>query len=346
MFAIAVTTPGQLDVVEVPNPIPGPYEARIRTELAALCNLTDRKVIEGHFPGVEDYPLLLGHETVGLVEEVGDKVRNFKVGDRVVGALVLNTTSPNFASGWGGFAEYTIAGDHWAMVEDGVADPDHNWYDVYEIMTVVPPDIPVEAAVMLCTWREVLGSMTDFGLEPDTDLLIFGCGPVGLSYVKFARLLGFNRIMAVDPNQPKLELAREMGADQVATPADIDAGTALSPADKFDAIIDAVGKEQIMPVALRHIKTSGSICIYGILDKPVVQTEHGLGPLNFSVKFHQWPIRASERQAQDQLCDWVRRGKLDPQAFISAEYPIFEIAAAYPESVASKHVKTVLRYPG
>jgi hypothetical protein len=169
MFAIDVTTPGKLDVVDVLDPTLGPYEARIRTELAALCNLTDRKVIEDHFPGVGDYPLLLGHETVGLVDEVGEKVRNFKAGDRVVGALVLNTPSPASSSGWGGFCEWTIAGDHRAMVEDGVADPENNWNDVYEIMTVVPPDIPVEAAVMLCTWREVLGSMADFGLVPGTD---------------------------------------------------------------------------------------------------------------------------------------------------------------------------------
>lgn len=49
-----------------------------------------------------------------------------------------------------------------------------------------------------------------------------------------------------------------------------------------------------------------ALCNYGILDKPVVQLEHGLGPLNLNVKFHQWPVRPSERQAQTQLCDWVR----------------------------------------
>jgi threonine dehydrogenase-like Zn-dependent dehydrogenase len=303
-------------------------------------------VIEGHFPGVEDYPLLLGHETVGIVDAVGEKVRNFKVGDRVVGALVLNIPSPDFSSGWGGFAEWTIAGDHQAMVEDGVASAEHGWYDVYEIMTVVPPDIPVEAAVLLCTWREVLGSIDDFGLKPDTDLLIFGCGPVGLSYVKFARLLGFNRIVAVDPNPPKLKLALELGADEAITPAEIEARTGLTPDDKFDTIIDAVGKKQILPVALQHVKKSGTICIYGILDNPVVEVEHGLGPLNFNLKFHQWPIRQSERLAQTQLCDWVRTGQLDPGQFISAEYPIFEIARAYPESVERKHVKTIFRYPG
>ncbi len=104
MFAVAVTEPGKVEIVEVPDPVPGPYEALIKTEIAALCNSTDRKLIEAHFPGVEQYPLLLGHETVGTVVAVGEKARSFQVGDRVIGGLLLNSTHPDYASGWGGFS--------------------------------------------------------------------------------------------------------------------------------------------------------------------------------------------------------------------------------------------------
>src|SRR6266567_4181185 len=140
--------PDRLEVVNVPEPTPGPYEARIRTEAACLCNMTDRKLIEGHFPGVDHYPLLLGHETIGIVDAVGDKVRNFKIGDRVVGGLLLKTTDSAYASGWGGFSQYLLAGDHQAMADDGVATPENGWFEVYEIMRVVPASIPVEDAVM------------------------------------------------------------------------------------------------------------------------------------------------------------------------------------------------------
>jgi D-arabinose 1-dehydrogenase-like Zn-dependent alcohol dehydrogenase len=64
MLSVAVVEPNKLEVVEIPEPTPGPYEAKIRTEAVCICNATDRKLIEGHFPGVENYPLLLGHETV------------------------------------------------------------------------------------------------------------------------------------------------------------------------------------------------------------------------------------------------------------------------------------------
>ncbi len=172
MLAVAVTKPNQLNLVEIPDPVPGPYEARIKTEAAALCNATDRKLIEGHFPGVEQYPLLLGHETVGIVDAIGSKVRSFKVGDRVIGGLLLNSTDPGYASGWGGFCQYTLAGDHKAMVADGVADEAHGWYEVYEIMRAVRPGISIEDALLLCTWREVYGAFGDFNLQPGDDILV------------------------------------------------------------------------------------------------------------------------------------------------------------------------------
>ena len=55
--------------------------------MVALCNATDSNLIAGHFPGADQFPMALGHENVGIVIEVGSKVRNFKVGDRVIGGL-------------------------------------------------------------------------------------------------------------------------------------------------------------------------------------------------------------------------------------------------------------------
>src|SRR5262249_49589487 len=150
--------------------------------------------------------------TVGIVDAVGDKVKNFKVGDRVVGGLVLNSTDEQYNSGWGGFCQYTLAGDHKAMIADDVADSEHEWFEVYEIMKVVPKGVAVEDAVMLCTWREVYGAFEDFNLKKGDNILVYGAGPVGLSFVKFGCLLGLNEIYCVDRNPGKLEKAKEMGA--------------------------------------------------------------------------------------------------------------------------------------
>ncbi|MCC7449006.1 MAG: alcohol dehydrogenase catalytic domain-containing protein [Anaerolineae bacterium] len=345
MFAIAVTEPNKLKVVEVPKPAPGPYEARIKTEIAALCNMTDRKLIEGHFPGVETYPLLLGHETVGIVDAVGDKVRNFKVGDRVIGGLLLKTTDPAYGSGWGGFSEYTIAGDHQAMVEDGMAKPDCGWVEVFEIMRSVTKEIPLEDTVLLCTWREVYGAFGDFNLKPGDNIIVWGAGPVGLSFVKFARLLGLGEIYSIDKLQVKRDKAMEMGATAAFAPDDPALQQFLNERKgTFDAVIDAVGKEGIINGALPLVKLGGSVCVYGVIDTDSIRLDKYLGPYNFNLLIHQWPTRKREHDAQEPLVEWIKAGKLSYKEFVSAEFPIQQIDEAFELSKTSKTIKTLFRY--
>ncbi len=345
MLSVAVVKPDQVELVDIPLPTPGPYEARIRSEAVCLCNATDRKLIEGHFPGVEDYPLILGHETVGIVDAVGEKVRNFQVGDRVVGGLLLNTTNPTYASGWGGFSEYVLAGDHHAMVADGVANPENNWFEVYEIMRVVPASIPVEDAVMLCTWREVYGAFGDFQLQEGDDILVFGAGPVGLSFVKFARLLNLGFICVVEILPEKRQNAIEMGADAGLATDETELSTLVDQRGKpFDAVIDAVGKEAIINSALPLIKMAGSVCVYGVIDTPIVNLQKGKGPYNFNLFVHQWPTRFREAAAQEPLCEWIEAGKLSHREFISVEYPITQINQAIELSKTGQTIKTLLRF--
>lgn len=343
MLAVAVTDSGQLEIVDIPEPTPGPYEARIRTEAACLCNSTDRKLIEGHFPGIDTYPLLLGHETVGVVDAVGDKVRSFRVGDRVVGGLLLRSTDARFASGWGGFSQYILAGDHRAMVEDGVATPDHGWVEVYEIMRAVPAHIPVEAAVMLCTWREVYSAFGDFNLKAGDDIVVVGAGPVGLSFVKFARLLDLGAIYCVEILPEKRDKALAMGATAAVTPDEMPQ-FAQQHGKPFDAVIDAVGKESIINAAIPLIKMGGSVGVYGVIDQSAVHVQHGRGPYNFNLYIHQWPTRFREHAAQEPLIEWIESGKLSHEEFISVEYPIREISAGFENSKTGTPIKTLFRF--
>jgi threonine dehydrogenase-like Zn-dependent dehydrogenase len=345
MLSVAVVEPGRVELVHLPEPQPGPYQVRIRSEAACLCNATDRKLVEGHFPGVEQYPLLLGHETAGLVDAVGERVRNFKIGQRVIGGLLLQPTHADYASGWGGFSEYVLAADHQAMVEDDLATPEGGWFEVYEIMRAVPLDIPVEAAVLLCTWREVYAAFDDFALGPGQDILIFGAGPVGLSFVKFARLLGLNYIGVVEFVADKRQKALDMGASQTFAPDDPPLEHLVRERGRpLDAVIDAVGKESIINAALPLVKLGGSVCVYGVIDQPVIQVHKHRGPYNFNLLIHQWPTRFREAAAQEPLCAWIRAGKLSHTEFLSAEFPIQDINQALQLSATGQTLKTLLRF--
>ncbi len=345
MLAVVVVEPGRVELVDLPEPSPGPYEARVKTEVASLCNATDGKLIAGHFPGVDTYPLMLGHESAGIVDAVGEKVRNFRVGDRAIGGLLFDAGDGRTASGWGGFCEYTLVADHDAMVADGVADAEHGWFEVYEIQRAVPADIPVEAAVLLCTWREVYGGIGDFHLEAGNDLLLFGAGPVGLSFLKFGKLLGLGSITVVDPLEWKREKAAAFGADAVLPP---DAGALrdllASRGKPFDAVIDAVGSPAIVNMALPLIGMGGTIGVYGVIAEETMTLEKGKGPYNFNLFMHQWPTRWRERAAQEPLCQWIRDGKLAAGEFVTHEFPVRQIGEAIEAVRSGQVIKSILRY--
>jgi threonine dehydrogenase-like Zn-dependent dehydrogenase len=345
MKSVAVLSPGKVGIVELPTPRPAPYEALVKSEIAYICNATDRKVVGGHFPGMgkEAYPLLLGHETVGRVVELGSKVRSFAVGDRVLGALLVSPEG--YGSGWGGDSEYVLAVDHEAMVADGVADDAHGWFETCEIMRKVPEDIPLEAAGLLATWREVYAAFSDFRLGKGDEILVFGAGPVGLSFCRFAKLLGLGWVGAVDTLAFKRERALALGADAAFAPDDPAIGRlAAARGRKLDAVVDAVGSERVIDSGLPLVRMAGSICVYGVLGGDSLTIAKSKGPYNFNVFVHQWPTRSAEAAAQAPLIEWIRGGKLRWQDFKTGEFPIGEIEAALAATETPTSIKTMLRF--
>ena len=115
MRGIFVVERNRLDILELPEPKPGPFDALVETKACGICNSTDAKILEGEFqPGT--YPILLGHESVGEVIRVGSEVRNFKVGDVVLRSRLEDEHVPlaGGRSRWGGFAEKALVTDAWA----------------------------------------------------------------------------------------------------------------------------------------------------------------------------------------------------------------------------------------
>jgi len=348
MFSVAVTKPGKIELVEVPKPEIGNYSVLVKNKVATLCNSTDNKLIRGNFPGVENYPLLLGHETAGIVVEIGNEVKNFSIGDAVVGSLLLNPSNNKYNSGWGGFSEYTVIRDHEAMTEAGVADKEHGWSEVNKIQLPVKEDIPIEAAVLLCTWREVYSALEDFNIRNNKDInniLIFGGGPVGLSFLKLLKLEEKNFVGLIDPHEYKRNRAINMGADRIYKPDDdllIHIKNDLG--FKLDATIDAAGYEKIINQSLSLIRMNGKICVYGVIDKSELKLTKELAPYNFNLLFHQWPTRELESAAHNPLIKLIQKGSLKHENFITAEFPINEINNAIKATKKNNNLKILLRF--
>ena len=116
MKGIFVTAKDQTAILDLPEPAIGPYEALVQVEACGICNSTDWKIIHREFVG-GSYPVLLGHESAGGVIRIGEQVRSFALGDRVLRSTLRAEHLP-FAgsrSCWGGFVERAIVTDVWAQ---------------------------------------------------------------------------------------------------------------------------------------------------------------------------------------------------------------------------------------
>jgi threonine dehydrogenase-like Zn-dependent dehydrogenase len=231
------------------------------------------------------------------------------------------------------------------MAADEVADEAHGWNESFKIMRAAPADIPLEAAGLLCTWREVYAGFSDFRLAAGDDVLICGAGPVGLSFCRFARLLGLGWIGVVDPVAAKRDKALALGADAVYPPdAPEISRLAADRGRRLDAVIDAVGNEKVVNAGLPLIRMGGSICVYGVVSSPRLVLEKDTGPYNFNLYWHQWPTRDAEAAAQEPLIEWIRAGKLSHRDFLTGEFPVREVARALAASQEPEAIKTLLRF--
>lgn len=344
MKSVIVAIPGTIEIKEVEMPVISSYQALVKTEMVAFCNATDRKLITGTFPGQENYPMALGHENVGIVVEVGSKVKNFAVDDRVIGGLISSFKEEGLHSAWGGFSEYVIVNDFDVLKEEGLATPEHGCWDSFEIQNRVPQDIQPEEAVISCTWREILGAFNDFHLAPGKKVLVFGSGPVGLSFVKLGKLFGLGQIDIVDRNPEKLVLAKKMGADNTYTSEQVESEEFIRHTNRsYDTVIDAVGLESIVNTGLPLIKMAGDICVYGVMTQSP-RLDLTKAPYNFNLYMHQWPTRSEERAAMETLTEWVRKNILTATEFISHRYKINQINEAFEAIKRNEVIKAVLTF--
>ncbi|MDO4571181.1 MAG: zinc-binding dehydrogenase [Planctomycetia bacterium] len=313
MKGYVVYKDGTRRIEELPMPTYGKYDALVKIESCGVCNGTDMKIIHGKFKGVDQYPVVLGHEGVGRVVEIGAKVRNFKIGDLVLMPF-LGEPPQGYYSAWGTYAEFNIVSDADALEADGKIP--------HEFMfgqRKLPADFDPVASAMIITFREVLSTMRIFGMEPNRSLVVLGLGPVGLSFVKFAKLIGMTPIIALDVQEDKLRLAEKMGADVAINAKNQDVAQAVRAIcpDGVDFALDAVGVPSFINTGLDIIKPGAKICVYGISETQNAEVDWSRCPYNWTLQFNQFPSKKMEGEAHGQIVSWIQMGILDPSEFVS-----------------------------
>ena len=328
MRTLVVDKEGKLEVREIPKPSYTSKQALVKTISCGICNGTDAKLIHRTFKGVEldQYPLMLGHEAVGEVVEIGSEVKGYKVGDKVLLPFVDPDENlyPGLGSAWGGYSEY-------AVVHDALAYGEGQAPECAYAQTVLPDYVdPVDAA-MIVTLREVLSSIKRFGIKENNSVAVFGCGPVGLTFIRFMSILGVHPIIAFDVVDDKIEEALSKGADYAFNSKKCDPKEEIRKIcpDGVQFVLDAVGMLPLINQSMEYVCDSGKMCCYGIAPQCSMELDWSKAPYNWQLHFQQFPSKVEEGEANNQVLAWIKSGIIDLKDYISDYFEFENILEAF-----------------
>ena len=333
MKTLVVNKDSSLEIKKVPLPKHGPKEALVKTIACGMCG-SDVKIIHRSFKGIPeaDYPVMLGHEGVGEVIEIGAEVKSFKIGDKVL--LPFNDPIGGVGSAWGALSEYAIVHDA-AAYAPGAAP------QIAYAQKVLADDLDPVDAVMFVTFREVLSAIKYFGIKPADTVVVFGCGPVGIAFIKLLSLMGSKDIIVVGGvSDEKLKQAAACGAKKtMKNNGDITDIIRSEYPDGVKYVLDAVGLPSVANQAMSIISDRGSVLCYGVLEKEEITIDFSKASYNWNFISQQMPEKAEEGEAHEQILEWVRSGKLVMKDYISDYFSFDEAVEAYEKLLERKILK-------
>jgi S-(hydroxymethyl)glutathione dehydrogenase / alcohol dehydrogenase len=278
-----------LTIEEVELTKPGSREVLLRTAFAGLCH-SDLHFIEGLYP--HPTPCVLGHESAGIVEAVGDAVTYVKPGDHVITCLsVFCGTCPQCVTGHPNLCENTDvkmpAGVARRMTwKGGHMNQAFNLSSFAEQMLVhenamvkIDPDVPLDRAALVgCGVMTGVGAVFNAAkVEPGATVAVIGCGGVGLSAVNGAALAGAERIIAIDTVASKLEIARQLGATDTLNASNVDPVKAVREmtGGGVHYSFEALGTKTTAEQAFGMLRAGGTATIIGMVPFGVKIELHG-----------------------------------------------------------------------
>ena len=316
MKGLVIWEDGHASLEEMAMPEINEYQALVKMTAGALCG-TDKAILYNKLKGFTNYPTVLGHEGIGRIEKIGSKVKNFAVGDKVV--LPFLDDTKEFYSTWGAFAEYAVIGDAKAMMDDGHRVDDGVLTEGNLGQVKIPQEFDDVEATMIVTFREVYSTMKRLGFAKGKSLVVYGAGPVGLTFITLSKYLGLGPIICVDHTEKKLETAKKYGANYVLNfdKCDVLEEVLKILPEKVDMILDAAGVPALINQNLKMVKNFGDVCIYGETAKNEWQINWQEAPYCFNLCFAQWPSKAEEAEVHDEIIDLMKKGILNGMDYIS-----------------------------
>ena len=272
-----VGKPLTIEEVQIANP--RSHEVLIRTAAVGVCH-SDLHYIEGLYSA--PMPVVLGHESAGVVEKVGSEVRYVSPGDHVITCLSVFCGHCEFCTTGRPFScENPETGrgtdEPPRLTQDGKEM--HQFYNLSSFaeqllihehaLVKIRDDMPLDRAALIgCAVTTGFGAVIHTAdVQVGSTVAIIGCGGVGLSAINGAAIAGAGRIIAIDVKASKLELAKHFGATDVVNAADCDPVEAVKEltGGGVEYAFEALGLKQTSEQAFRMLRTSGVATIIGMV---------------------------------------------------------------------------------
>jgi alcohol dehydrogenase len=303
-----------------------PQDAIIRITTSTICG-TDLHILKGDLPTVKP-GRILGHEGIGIVDEVGDNVSSFRQGDKVLISCITSCGQCDFCrkqmyshcrkGGW--ILGNAIDGTQADYVRIPYADT-----SLYPL----PPDIDEEAAVML---SDILPTGFECGvlngkIKPGDIVAIVGSGPVGLAALITAQFYSPAEIFVIDLDENRLKAAQSFGATKLINSSAVDGVKAvleLTGGEGVDVAIEAVGIPATFDICQQILAPGGHLANIGVHGKPVLLHLEKLWDRNATLT-----TRLVDTITTPMLMKAVQSGKLHPGKLVTHHFAMQDILKAY-----------------
>jgi S-(hydroxymethyl)glutathione dehydrogenase/alcohol dehydrogenase len=349
-----VRTPLQIEDVQINKP--GPHEVLIRTAAAGVCH-SDLHFIEGLYP--HPLPAVLGHESAGIVEQIGSEVRTVKVGDHVITCLsafcghcdqcltghMSLCVSPETKRGPNDEPRLTTANG--PMLQYLNLSSFAEQMLIHEHACVaVRKDMPLDRAALIgCGVMTGVGSVFHTAaVRPGETVAVIGCGGIGLAAINGAAIAGAGRIIAIDMSKSKDNMARHFGATDFICAAETDPVKEVLEMTKGGVhySFEAVGLKKTTEQAFNMLRRGGTATIIGMI--PVGQMVELPGPAFLGEKKIQGSAMGSNHFPVDmpRLVDMYMSGKLKLDDMISRRVKLAEVNDAFAEMKRGEIARSVI----
>ena len=328
MKALVYRGPGNISLEEKQKPtIRDATDAIVKVTKTTICG-TDLHIVKGDVSSVED-GRVLGHEGVGIIEQIGSSVSNFKVGDHVLISCVSSCGKCGNCKK--GMYSHCENGGGWVLgnLIDGTQAEYVRIIFADNSLYAVPPGADEEAFVML---SDILPTGFECGVlngqvKPGDTVAIVGAGPIGLAALLTSQFYSPAEIIVIDVDDNRLEVAKSFGATGVINNTDgkaIEKIMAMTHKRGVDVAIEAIGIPLSFDVCQSIVAAGGHIANIGVHGKPVQLNLDKLWDHNITLT-----TRLVDTVTTPMLLKTVIAGKIQPKKLITHHFEMKDLLKAY-----------------